>query len=67
MFRALLAHPQEDWSGTPVALQSWRSQQTQHARNTPSAACAGPSEDEKVMLETCKVSKFRPITGLEGE
>jgi hypothetical protein len=58
MFRALLAHPQEALQKQHLVesgpLQSWCSQQIQHAPHIPSAACSAPTEDEQVMLETCR-------------
>jgi hypothetical protein len=37
-----------------VKLQPCHRQLTLHARNIPNAVCAGPPEDEHVMLETCR-------------
>jgi hypothetical protein len=59
MFRALFAHPQEahtngTWYIACVSLQSWHRQLT-HARTIPSAVCIVPTEDEQVMIETCRV------------
>jgi hypothetical protein len=70
MFRALLAHPQEALHklnlvhcvriisvgcGTvAISLQPCHSQLTLCASNIPNAVCAGPPEDEQVMLETCR-------------
>jgi hypothetical protein len=39
-------------------LQSCHSQLTLYAHNIPSAVCAAPTEDEEVMLETCRCSWF---------
>jgi hypothetical protein len=72
MFQALLAHTQEPLNKrhlvycvlksvgcvtNAVSLQSWHSQLT-YACNIPSAVCSVPPEDEHVMLETCRGSRF---------
>jgi hypothetical protein len=70
MFRALLAYPQEALHkrlsvncvrimsvgrGTvAVSLHPCHSQLTLYARNLPNAVCGAPTEDEQVMLETCR-------------
>jgi hypothetical protein len=72
MFRALLSQPQETLhklhliycvrvmsvgcTRIGVPLQSWCCQLTKHARNIPSAVCVAPTEDEQVILETCRGS-----------
>jgi hypothetical protein len=58
MFRALLAHPQEAIHKRQlvycvrVLLVDCTRVKTKN--NIPSAACVAPSEDEQVMLETCR-------------
>jgi hypothetical protein len=68
MFRALLAHLQEalhklnlvyaDCGTVAVSLQPCHSQLTLYPRSIPNAVCAGPPEDEQVMLETCRGPRF---------
>jgi hypothetical protein len=52
MFRALLAHPQEMLHKRHLVYAC--SELTQHARNIPSTVCVAASEDEQLMLETCR-------------
>jgi hypothetical protein len=61
MFRALLAHPQEAWHkrhlvycGRVMSVGCYQDL----SGTEPSAACATPSEDEQVMLETCRSPQF---------
>jgi hypothetical protein len=56
MFRALLAHPQEEHLVYSVRIMSVGSgtvavKLTLYTRNIPNAVCASPPEDEKVMFE----------------
>jgi hypothetical protein len=70
MFRALLAHPQEELHKlhlvycvrimsvgcgmVAVKMQPCQSQLTLYTRNIPNAVSLAPPEDEQVMLETCR-------------
>jgi esterase/lipase superfamily enzyme len=62
MFRALLAHPQEMFTGGTwyiacvLCQLAARNQLTQHARNIPNAVSAAPLEDEQVELKRCRDS-----------
>jgi hypothetical protein len=77
MFRELLSYPQEalhkrhlvhcvrimsvGCGTTAVSLQPCHSQLTLYARNIPSAVCVAPTDDEQVMLETCRGPWFSII------
>jgi hypothetical protein len=65
MFRALLAHPQEALNkrhlvycvrvmSVAVKLQPCHSQLTLYTRSIPTAVCEVHTEEEQVMLETCR-------------
>jgi hypothetical protein len=63
MFRALFAHPQEALNKghlvhcvriMSVGCGTAAVKLTLYARNVPNAVCAAPSEDEQVLLETCR-------------